>query len=210
MQFTKRCSKCGETKPLDLFNQNSKSKDGRTSHCKVCKSKARVDNAESIAAQKRAYYEKNKEDILLAQKQARDNDPEKYKAKEAAKYVKNADKIKARVLGYQKRNPDVYRRAGSKYRANNPHLGRAKTAKRRAYKLRATPKWADVEFEQFFLSEIYHLAQLRNEAGLECHVDHSVPLISKKVCGLHCQANLQILPARENESKGNKHWPDMW
>jgi hypothetical protein len=41
------------------------------------------------------------------------------------------------------------------------------------------------------------------------HVDHIVPLVSKFVCGLHCEANLQLLPGPENQRKGNRVWPDM-
>lgn len=209
MKLVKKCSKCGETKLLELFNKTRNTKDGRTSHCKICKSLARKDNAEAIAEQKKIWYEANKEDVAEKSKADRKENPEKHAAQEAAKYVKNKDKIKARVLDYQKRVPDVNRRASKRYRDANPHLGRAKTAKRRAIKLRATPKWADTEFEQFYLVEIYHLAQLRSEMGIEHHVDHIVPLISKKVCGLHCSANLQVITAPENLAKSNKYWPDM-
>jgi len=40
-------------------------------------------------------------------------------------------------------------------------------------------------------------------------VDHIVPLSSPKVCGLHCSANLQVIPKHVNDSKGNAWWPDM-
>lgn len=32
----KRCSKCGETKPLDQFSRDKRTKDGRRSNCKGC------------------------------------------------------------------------------------------------------------------------------------------------------------------------------
>jgi len=34
---TKKCSKCGEPKPLDAFDLNSTTKDGRQYHCKACR-----------------------------------------------------------------------------------------------------------------------------------------------------------------------------
>jgi hypothetical protein len=41
------------------------------------------------------------------------------------------------------------------------------------------------------------------------HVDHIVPLQSEIVCGLHGEANLQLLTETENKVKSNKLWPDM-
>lgn len=81
-----------------------------------------------------------------------------------------------------------------------------KSANRRAAKLQATPEWAS----EALILAIYEECQLLSEeTGIPHHVDHAVPLISDIVCGLHCEDNLQILPALDNLSKGNRHWPDM-
>ena len=47
-------------------------------------------------------------------------------------------------------------------------------------------------------------------SGLLYEVDHEVPINSDLVCGLNCEANLQIILGQENQRKGNRWWPDMW
>jgi hypothetical protein len=207
--LTKQCSKCKEVKLLDMFYKQKGPKSGRTSHCKACKNDAKDANFEAVAAQKKAWYEANKDVVLAEQKADRQANPDKYRVREAAKYVKHALRVKRYAAEYQRRKPEINRRAAKRYRSANPHLGRAKTAYRRAAKLQATPCWANSEFEQLYLVEVYHLAQLRSQLGNEYHVDHIVPLISEYVCGLHCAANLRVIPAFDNLSKGNKYWPDM-
>ena len=79
-------------------------------------------------------------------------------------------------------------------------------ARRRAAKLQAIPKWADLELIKVF----YQLCRQRTElTGLPHHVDHIIPLQSELVCGLHIINNLQILTATENCQKSNVFWPDM-
>lgn len=73
-------------------------------------------------------------------------------------------------------------------------------ARRRATKLMATPRWAN----HAAIARIYECARF-----IEVHVDHIVPLISKRVCGLHVEHNLQLLSSSENSRKGNRYWPDM-
>ena len=68
------------------------------------------------------------------------------------------------------------------------------SAKRRAAKLNATPKWANLQK----IKEIY------NNCPQGYHVDHIIPLQGKNVCGLHVENNLQYLLARDNLVKSNK------
>ena len=66
---------------------------------------------------------------------------------------------------------------------------------------RATPPWAD----KAQIAEAYRAARLLTEqTGNLWHVDHIIPLRHPLVCGLHCVANLQLLPSGYNEAKGNQ------
>lgn len=65
---------------------------------------------------------------------------------------------------------------------------------RRALKIRATPKWANLD----------KIKQIYKNCPEGYHVDHIIPLKGKNICGLHIETNLQYLPASENIKKGNK------
>lgn len=72
---------------------------------------------------------------------------------------------------------------------------------------RARPIWADRRaLRAFWLLSMQRTA----ETGIQHSVDHIVPLIHPMVCGLHCEANLQVIPLAENIRKCNNWWPDMW
>ena len=81
-----------------------------------------------------------------------------------------------------------------------------RSAHRRAQKLKATPKWADRDKIRAFYTSAQVLSQL---SGTVYHVDHLVPLVSDRVCGLHNEFNLQVISGPDNLSKGNRYWPDM-
>ena len=110
--------------------------------------------------------------------------------------VCNRKRVKARRATGLYSRTEEHRR----YRAKYPHKRRAIAAKRRATKLNATPIWANLEnIKEFYMEADYQ----------QMHVDHIVPLINPKVCGLHWEGNLQLLTAADNLAKSNKLIPEM-
>lgn len=84
---------------------------------------------------------------------------------------------------------------------SNPGVVNALVAKRTAAELRATPSWADFDAIKAFYERA---SKLTAETGVRHEVDHIYPLQGKTVCGLHWEANLQILTKAENLRKSNR------
>jgi hypothetical protein len=91
-----------------------------------------------------------------------------------------------------------------KYHTNFPEKGRYHTAKRRATKFKATPKWLTEDyFKQ--IERYYKTAKwLESILNLQIDVDHIIPLQGKEICGLHVPWNLQLLTHQDNLKKGNR------
>lgn len=83
-------------------------------------------------------------------------------------------------------------------------------AQRSLRKLQATPAWVDAAHRQR-ISAIYAATQQVQEAtGTVYHVDHIVPLVNERVCGLHVWWNLQPLPELLNIVKNNTFDPTLY
>lgn len=197
----KRCATCLAEKSETEFHRKADARDWLHPHCKVCRkakdAQYRQDNIERLRAYDRERYrqpERNQSQLAGA----------------AERYKKDKPKRLVLMAQYAKDKPEIVRRAKDAYKARNPHKVMADTRRRQTRKLHAVPKWAESEFEQFAMEEMYDLARRRTQAtGFKWHVDHAVPLLNKRVCGLHCVANLQAIPALHNLQKGNRVWPDM-
>lgn len=172
-------------------------------------------------ARNRAWYLANREKAKETRRKWRERNAEKDKADIAAyqkankvrlaaasrRWVQNnPDKVKEIIVRYRTINREKILLQGRRWRQANKGKVNAKKIRRVASKLLATPSWADPQR----ISEIYARASRVGKClGIALHVDHVVPLRSSRVCGLHCEANLQILPGLENQRKSNRVWPGM-
>jgi len=118
------------------------------------------------------------------------NNKDKIKESSRLYYLKNLERIKL----YRLKNKKKMKKYFVKYNLNNRNLLTALEAKRRAAKLKATPKFANLKK----IREIY------KNCPKGYHVDHIIPLQGKEVCGLHVEWNLQYLTKSANSSKSNK------
>ena len=100
--------------------------------------------------------------------------------------------------------PKKYAQSSSRWQKLNPDKVCANSARRKAKKLSATPKWLTKQHHLEIL-EYYKMAkELEKIFPWAQHVDHIEPLQNSKICGLHVPWNMQILSTRMNQQKGNK------
>lgn len=122
--------------------------------------------------------------------------PEKHNKQNKDWVNNNPEKRQETLKKWRQQNPEAVKL----WKSVNGDRVAAYTAYRRAAQIQATPPWV----ERDLIKIVYTKAK-----ELGSHVDHIVPLNSDKVCGLHCWANLQILPSELNAIKSNRNWPDM-
>lgn len=206
----KTCAKCGVEKDKSEFGKHSRQKDGLQRNCKVCQreyfANYRTENHDAALAREAEWRKRNPDVNRARLSNFRRDNPDKGKAYSAAYRARHPERRRATCARYRTKNTQresLYRKI---YVSKNKDKLAAKSSMRRAVKLLATPRWANVAA----INDIYSFAmRVSAGTGIDHHVDHIVPLISDIVCGLHCEANLAVLTAQENQSKSNRFWPHM-
>ena len=224
---TKICRVCGEEKPLSDFHFRKDTQKHRND-CICCISK--VNKAyRDTHKEERKVYDQNRRlthgDEKAAQEKAwREANPERVSENKRNWYQDNREDclVKARQHYADNKDDPVYMQKRKdrerKHRLDNPGQKLESCRRRSASKKQAIPSWdIDNEDSDKFFKYIYIVsASTTRLSGIKHHVDHIIPLGGRNtmneqmVCGLHTPANLQIIPAKDNLTKGSYTWPDMW
>lgn len=170
-------------------------------HYRDLKQKYQKENSEYFKKLRKEYYVKNKEEILKKQKEYYHNNFVEISNKSKLRYEENKSEIIPKVTEYRKKNPEKVKTFQKRYRENNPDKLKEHFLRRKYQINQATVSWANKEK----IKEIYkERNRLIRETGLMYNVDHIIPLLNDKVCGLHVENNLQIIKDSENFIKNNK------
>jgi hypothetical protein len=125
---------------------------------------------------------------------------------ECEKEKNNSEERKKYMSKYADKNRTKIRKIASEWQKKNKGKVNANTALRHTAKMQRTPAWL-TKHDKLHIKCLYQVAAMRTrESGQEWHVDHVIPLQGEDVCGLHVPSNLQIIPALDNMSKGNRYY----
>lgn len=202
----KICTKCGVEKDASGFHRRSDTKDGLTSHCRLCR--------KSDAAK---FYSKNASKINARQRKLRQESPEIVRAWEAKYRAKNRDSINAKTAEYCAANPMKRAETNARYRAANkekvrdavarwnakhPNARRIVRQNRRAGIMDSSAKLSPGLADKLMVLQRGRCACCGRRLGRNFHLDHIMPIA---LGGRNEDSNIQLLRATCNLKKNKRH-----
>lgn len=206
LDSVKWCKICKEQKPITAFRLCGGGR-WRDTYCIPCANALNLqrakDNPEQVNRRNRLWRRNNVERVATQAKRYYYADHERTKWQKRRWHFQNKDRMREYYKQHRLDNLERWKETAKRYKQSVK--GRAVITayanRRRTTKERAMPAWAD----EIAIKKIYMEAAKLRERGIDVHVDHIVPLHHNKVCGLHCEDNLQIISAAENVRKSNRY-----
>ena len=152
----KRCSRCGQTKPLFEFGKDANKKDGLKSWCKICD---------------KEYYKKNRDKIIEKFKQRFENNPERIREAGRKTYAKHREQKIKKVQWWAKNNPEKKRRYSQNSLNAYPERWKARRAVAHAIRAGKLPKVSTLDCRNCGgrASEYHHYLGYAKEHWLDVH-----------------------------------------
>jgi DNA mismatch repair ATPase MutL len=165
------------------------------------------DNNERVTQWRRNWYAKNKEHVKQKEIERYERRKDYFKNK----YATYNEFIKSKSKEYREQNREHIREYAKKKYHEIKHTEkyiaqmRANGMKRYTSKKKRCPTWLSND-DLWIIKEAYALANMRKRlTNMDWHVDHIIPLQGKTVSGLHVPNNIQVVPAKWNQYKNNRH-----
>lgn len=195
MNDTKKCNCCKNIYNVDHFRNNGK-------ECIECRA-IRNESKKKWRAQRKEQGLPLDNTSKEKMAEWREKNADHIKKYSLDYYKDNTLVIKVKKKKYRTENRDSLRESYNRWRRDNPERCTELSARRRARKRNATPKWLteeDFKVMRTFYAESHRLTK---ETGIDHAVDHIHPLAGEDFCGLHVPWNLQVLTRSENSTKKN-------
>ena len=187
----KTCVKCGYV----FYKRN----------CNACQKIIRKNyyenNKEKIAALSKIYREKNKENLKKAWEKRRIRDEEKILKRWKDYKAKNVEKIKKQSAIYRQKNKVRINKNISEWKKQNRETVRVYFHNRYS-SIKTSGKLSVDIIEKLFNLQKGKCACCKKPLGDDYHLDHIMPLSAG---GPNIDSNVQLLRARCNLEKSNKH-----
>ncbi len=207
MKTLKKCSYCGEEKPLDEFGNNKTTKDKKQLWCKECTNKYKIkwinnynkeyyikynkiyyqENKEILKQKNKIYYQENKENYKEQKKKYREENKEILKQKNKIYYQENKEKNKKKSKEYQKNKlkSDSLFKLNYNIRnlirqsiKNKGHIKKSKTIDILGCSIDEFKQYLEKQFEPWMTWNNYGKYNGKEKYGWD--IDHIIPISSAK------------------------------